>query len=255
MQFVPSNELEASLLKAINEPSHRPTFYQDLAGSTVFIIQHGVPIPNEQEKREMQAGESLQILQLESNGKYYIPIFSSLIRLQPVITGEVAYLGINAMELFKMTRGADLLLNPGSEFCKEFSASEIAELIDGTIGKTAEQRVEEENIDVLIGEPVNYPKDLVESLKKRFAKDKRIKRAWIAQLLDPRVDIKPHTLLALEVTTDFEFILEEIGQSNQGIEIPEPPLDIYQVTGKGELDNYFLRETKPFYARKRFGVF
>ena len=255
MQFVPLNELEASLLKAIHEPSHRPFFYQDLASSTLFIIQHGVPIPTEQQQREMQAGETLQILQIESNGKYYIPIFSSLIRLQPMITGETAYLGINAMELFKMTRGADLLLNPGSEFCKEFSASEIAELIDGTSDKTAGQQVAVENIDVLIGEPANFPKALVESLKKHFAKDKRIKRAWIAQLLDPRVDVKTHTLLAIEVTTDFEYISEEIGQATQGIEIPEPPLDIYQVSGKGEFDDYFLQETKPFYVRKRFGFF
>lgn len=255
MTFVPQNELEESLLKAIQEPEYRPQFYRDLANATLFIIQHGVPLPKEHGRHEMQSGEQIQIMQVEANGKQYIPVFSALLRLQPMITGESAYLGMNALELFQLTRGSSLLLNPGSEFCKELSVGEIAEIIDGTIGKPVETRVAEQDVSVEIGQPANYPVELVETLKKLFAKDKRVKRAWIAQFLDPRVDQKPHSILAIEVTKDYEAVMADIGVVVNGIEIPDPPLDIIQITGNDGIEEYFTDELKPFYVRKRFGIF
>lgn len=255
MNFVPQNELEESLLKAVHEPEHRPQFYRDLATATLFIIHHGVAMPQGHNRREMQAGEQIQIMQMEANGKQYIPVFSALLRMQPVISGEVAYLGMNATELFQLTRGSDLLLNPGSDFCKELSSTEITEILEGRIGTPQEHLVAEEDVKVEIGPFEKEPDQLLETLKKLFAKDKRVKRAWIAKFLDPRVDRQPHSLLALEVTKDFDAVMTDIGVVVDGIDIPHAPLDLIQITGKGGVDDYFLMESKPFYIRKRFGLF
>ncbi len=255
MNFVPQNELEESLWKAVNEPEHRPQFYRDLVAGTLFIIHHGVTVPQGHDRREMQPGEQIQIMQLEANGKYYIPVFTDLIRMQPVISGEVAYLGMNAMELFTLTRGADLLLNPGSEFCKELSVAEISEMIDGTIGKPLDRREADTEIKVEIGELENQPTELLATLKKLFARDKRVKKAWIARFLDPRLDEKQHTLLAIEVTKDYEAVMADIGVVVDGIDIPEPPLDILQIKGNGGVEEFFLNSSKPFYVRKKFGLF
>jgi SseB protein N-terminal domain len=125
VQFVPENEFESSLVKAATDPAHRPQFYKDLCSADLFIIQHGEEAPVSHERVTLEQGKTIQIQKIEHNGKFYIPVFSSISCLQRVITEEVAYLGVNALELMKFTQGAELLLNPGSDYDKEFTKNEI----------------------------------------------------------------------------------------------------------------------------------
>jgi hypothetical protein len=39
------------------------------------------------------------------------------------------------------------------------------------------------------------------------------------------------------------------------VQSPDPPVDFLQITGRGGIEDYFLRECKPFYERKLFGIF
>ncbi|MCO5386405.1 MAG: enhanced serine sensitivity protein SseB C-terminal domain-containing protein [Desulfosporosinus sp.] len=41
----------------------------------------------------------------------------------------------------------------------------------------------------------------------------------------------------------------------QGVKIPDPPVDFIRIIGKGVVEDYFLKETKPFYVKKVFGLF
>lgn len=95
MSFEATNTLEEKLIKAVNEPSARPDFYYELRNSEIYAIQGGTnPV---QEKTELAAGQSVQLLSVEMNGKRYIPIFSSLTRMQAFIQEPVQYLAINAV--------------------------------------------------------------------------------------------------------------------------------------------------------------
>lgn len=255
MTFDPQNDLERSLVKAATDPAHRPQFYRDLVGADVFIIQHGVKPPSGPERKVVSSGESIQIQNIEMNGKRVIPIFSSVARLQAVLSHEATYLGLNAMDFFKMTLGADLVLNPGSDFGKELPAQEIQSIVDGSIWQPSERRVTTKATQVMIGQPKNYPHELVDALKRLFAKNKKVKRAWLAHFMDPSVDQQPHTLIAVEAEGDFESVSSDIGLVARNVTIPDPPMDVIQVTGRGGLEGYFLNESKPFYERKLFGIF
>jgi hypothetical protein len=240
-------------MQASSDPAHRPQFYKDLAASDLFIIQEG-PSLEQGGRTVLKEGYSLQVRNIDWNGKPYIPVFSSLPRLQAVVRSEVSYIALNALEFMKITRGADLILNPGSEFGKEFTKAEIESLLDGSIWKPSERYVAKEETKIMIGQPSNYPKELMDALARYFRKTKEVKRAYLAHFFNPERDEKPHTLIGVEMSGDWDLVMSGAGMVARDVHIPDPPVDFIQITGKGGVEDYFKRDCKPFYERKLFGI-
>ncbi len=167
MSAKPTNRLEESLVKAALDPAHRPQFYRDLLASDIYVIQEGPP-PDRPGHRVLPAGELLKIRTLSFNGKQYVPIFSSRAALQAALSEEAAYLALNAAEFFRITAGADVVLNPGWDHGKEFSKEEIAGLLDGSIWQPRERFAVKRDTTVQIGQPARHPKELVETLSRLF---------------------------------------------------------------------------------------
>lgn len=260
MSFEPQNDLERSLTKAAADPAHRPQFYRDFMASDIFIIQHGVRPPESDGRTVLKEGANIQIRNVEHNGKLHIPIFSSLERLRVLLTGEATYLGINAFEFLRITKGSPLLLNPGSDYGKEFTETEIASILDGSIWKPTERYVVQKPTRVMFGQPKNYPKELAEALCRLFPTVPEIKRAWLAHYFNPERDEQPHTLIAIEHSGSWEHVAGQAGMVAKDIKIPDPPVDFMQVssklTTKGDVEDYFLNGLEPFYRKKRlFGFF
>jgi hypothetical protein len=247
MTFEPQNDLERSLMRASSDPAHRPRFYRDFTESQIFVINHGEPLAGDGETT-LEEGRSLRLQAVELNGKPYLPIFSSLPRLQVVLTGPSSYVALNALQFLEITRGADLVLNPGSDFGKEFTAAEIESILDGSIGRPDESYVAQKDTQVLIGQPANYPTELVEALKRLFAARTDVKRAWLAHFHNPERDEKAHTLVALDAAGDWDEISAAVGIVVQSTPLPDPPVDLLQITGRGGVEDYF-KSTEPFYER------
>ncbi|MFT3991179.1 MAG: enhanced serine sensitivity protein SseB C-terminal domain-containing protein [Luteolibacter sp.] len=254
MPFDPQNELEHSLMKAASDPAHRPQFYRDLASADLFIIQEGPP-PATSGKTVLKESQTIQIRHMEWNGKNYIPVFSSLPRLQAVLREEAGYLALNAIEFMKITQGAEFILNPGSDFGKEFTKQEISSLIDGSIWQPTERYVAKEAAQVMIGQPANYPKELADALTRYFKTQKGVKRVFLAHFFHPQRDEKAHTLIAVEFTGEWEPIMAGAGIVARDVHVPDPPVDFLPMTGKDGIEDYFRRDCKPFYERKLFGLF
>ena len=253
MAFIPQNDLEQSLLRASTAPECRPQFYRDLLKSDLFVVQDGPP-PLDAGKSVLESGMKLRIMPIEWEGRPYLPVFSSPLRLQAVLTHEASYLGLNAAVLMKITKGADLLLNFGSECGKVLEKDEIAALLSGEMFEPA-ARVIKEDTNVLLGEPARYPAALVEALAAYFKTIPEVEKAYLAHILDPSEAQKGHTLIALQVKGDWDKVRAGVGPVISGIEIPDPPVDMMRITGQGGLEDYFTQSAKPFYRRKRFGFF
>jgi hypothetical protein len=255
VSFKPENALEKSLVKAAGDPAFVPEFYRDFAQADIFILQRGKRAQEKAGQLTLKEGETIQIQNIEHNGKPHIPIFSSLSRLRSVLDSEVAYLGINALEFLKITKGSALLLNPGSDYGKEITAEEASSIIDGSVGRLSERYVAQKETQIMIGEPLNYPTELVEALSRLFRSRKQVRRAWLAHFFDPERDKRPHTLVAIE-TDHYEEIVGEIGTVATNVHLPDPPLDLTQITGRGGgIEDYFLKGGNPFYERRFMGLF
>jgi hypothetical protein len=248
MTFEPQNAFERSLIQASSDPVHRPQFYKDLAAAEFFIIQEGTP-PEGSGRTILKEEYSLKLRNINWNGKPFIPVFSSLPRLRAAVESEVSYIALNALEFMKMARGAELILNPGSDYAKEFTKAEIESILDGSIWKRSEDYVVEKATEVMIGQPSNYPKELVDALARYFRKTKEVKRAYLAHFFNPQQDEKPHTLIGVEMTGDWESVMSGAGTVTQGVPIPDPPVDFIQITGKTGVEDFFLKAAASLFMK------
>lgn len=248
MTFEPENALERALMQAATDPAYRPQFYKDLLSSDLLIIQHGPPPPASGEV-VLQADTTLEIQNMEIDGRPHVPVFSSLPRLQAVLTGEAGYLAINALDLFEIVRGSEVVLNPGSEYGKVFTREEIESLVDGSIFKPSERYVTERATQVTIGQPANLPVELIEALNRLFSGIEEVQAAYLAHFFNPERDERPHTLIGLEVSGEWDRIAAEAGMVAEGVQVPDPPVDFIQITGKGGLVEYLRTQCQRFFHR------
>lgn len=246
MVFESANVLEAALAEAVSDPSRRPQFYKELGAADFYIFQDS-PKPLESGAVTIPAGAQLSFRQVSQNGVNYIPVFSSPSRLQMVTQGTPSYIVLNAYEFFRLTRGANVVLNPGSDHTKQFSAAEIAELLDS--------RLLEPPAECRIGQPARHPQALEEALARHFSGVKEVKRAYLAHFHNPATDAAPHTLVGLEMEGDPTEVVQAAYKAVEGVELFDPPLRFIQLGTSKPVDRYFEEECKPFYRRKLFGLF
>ena len=129
MTFVPENPLEEAMLLANKSAMKRREFQKLLLESDLIVIGHVEGRAISPEMVSIEPGEKLQIVSTKYNGRSCIPVFSSMTRLNAFLKKDASYLRLNARTLLEVTRGATLLLNPGSEVGKEFPPEEIESLI------------------------------------------------------------------------------------------------------------------------------
>jgi hypothetical protein len=153
--------------------------------------------------------------------------------------------------------GSELILNPGSDYGKEFTREEIAGILDGSIWRSNQFTVEKAT-KVLLGQPARYPQVLVEALSRLFAGKKEVQAAYLAHFFNPAAGDKPHTLIGIEATGNWDRLVAEAGMVAANVDVPDPPVDFLRMTGKAGVEDYFHKSCKPFYSKGRkkwFGMF
>lgn len=259
-----SRQLEFLLERATHEPAYRPEFYQRLMDAHVLVIS-GDEKPGGQDEMHLKEGDTVNLVQWpREDGTNVLPFFTSVEMLQKAIDREVSYLSLPARALFQMTEGTMLVINPFSDFGKEFTPEEISTLLAGGIpGGHAEEKTIQKDTQVLLGQPKNYPGRLVESLTTLFAQEQALQKAYLAQMFNPSEgQVKPHLIIGLQAESKAAFgeLLKKVGAvatdclpDGDVVDFifiePDAPADETGVAG------YMIRETKPFYeARWRDGI-
>ena len=196
MSFKPQNELEWALSAAVEDPSRRREFYEELQRSALYTLQMGGDVPTEQ--GVLREKTTVRLPSLEIKGKAYVPVFSSLPMLQRFIDREMQYLSINALDFFGLVRGSDVWLNPGGEYAKEFSAAEIESILDGSIFGAPQSYTIDPETQVMLGRPAKEPSELLNELAEVFHALENVKFAYNAHHHNPENGDSPHTLIAVE---------------------------------------------------------
>src|ERR1700761_7533323 len=200
MDFVPQNDLERALVRAVKEPAARPEFYRLLLASDLLVLGN-------------LAGDQLQIVSTKNKAGVNVhPVFSSVPRVQAYIREKQNYLTLNGHALFKMTKGAAFVLNPNSSYGKELPPEELASLLDPD-AHTAKPIVLDKATQVLIGQPAVYPHDLVNALKEEFAKRPDVLNAYLVQIAFSGRDEPPHPMIGVETTGDWDSVSALIGKT------------------------------------------
>jgi hypothetical protein len=243
--FDDENIIETLLRKASIEPAYRAEFYNRLLSEKLIVLTDKSALP--QGVRTVQENTAINLLTL-TDGK--IPIFTSTSKIfdKGIIKDQVPSLKMKGEDLFNLAIGATFILNPYSDYGKILLPHEIQSLLRGTILTDNHRQITvEKETEVQIGQPANYPTEIVNSLKALFANRPAVKAAYLGWIHNPSDGQPPHLIFALDIEGDKQFITNEAGYVAQ--QLSNSIIDFVQIGNLGGLSDYFIKETKPFYVR------
>ncbi|HAT30676.1 MAG TPA: enhanced serine sensitivity protein SseB [Janthinobacterium sp.] len=242
---VAENHLEHALRMAADDPDLRADFYLALLAADVYIIG---------EAETLEAGEQISIQSwMRQDGGSVIPFFTSLAALRRALSPDDAdcgYLLLSARALFEVTRGTALVLNPKSDYGKEFPADEIAALLLADADEAPQERLGGDVRQVLLGQPKVYPSQMIDALTTLLAKRAEVRTAYLALMHDPAVDARPHLLLGLRTDSHGDEVLREACALARDCAPPGETVNVTRIIdGEHGLSQYFLHNVEPFYER------
>ena len=247
------NRLDLALQAAASDPASRPDFYRLLLQADVFII--GQTSRGGTGEVTLAADNELRIEKWQrQDGSPVIPFFTSQAALQRALDHEANYVALPARELFEMTRGATLVLNPKSPHGKEFYPNEIDALLTGAVTREGEERVLPKATNVLLGQPANVPRALLDALSAFFAKRPHVRAAYLALMHDAARDDRPHLVVGIQTDGggDFVQLAREAGAVAGDTAPAGEAVDLCQVTpASAGLSAHFLESVEPFYVRRQ----
>lgn len=250
--------LEQLMAMAARQRDYLPTFYATLLDATVYVLGQ-TPAPQSDRIRLRQdvrlrwdaavpprqydlmpsSSVLMQHWYLE-DGTRVLPCFTSLAALQAAIDENTDYLALRARDLFAMTEGNTLILNPCLAVSRILWPSDI------------EMLMEQGAMDIrkcVLGVPEHYPLSLAEALARILSRHPEVGRAWLAQVLNEPA-AKQHLVVALEIDGNAEDVLRETGLVVSTHVGEAQLLDLCRVqVDRAGLAEAFLTEAVPFYER------
>jgi hypothetical protein len=242
MPFISENALEQALVKAVKDPTAGPDFYRLLLESNLLVIGTAEGKENASEEFSLSSDGKLNLVTGLKDGAQYLPVFSSMLRMQEFVKQETKFLSIRGRDLLDITRGAPVILNPASEYGKELSAREVLRLLDG-LGA---------------GLPV-YPDDgeiplaLLETLGSVLATRSDVIAAWTIKVGFSQDSSESHPLVGIEMDPatggDWISLMKAIEAAAQA-QVPGMVFDLHRVDRANPMAlTEVLVKANPFYVR------
>lgn len=240
-----SDDLERLFALAARDIRYRSRFYRALLDTSVYVLGPEAPGCGEvmMRPRMIEAGDTMQVRYWHlGDGSRILPVFTSLWALRAAINEDTGYRSVPARELFIMTRGSTLILNPRQPVSKVFQPTEI------------EQLLHDDSIDIgvcALEQPQHYPQRLLESLTRVLGRHASVRTAWIAQAMSHTgEDGRAHLIIGLEVDDEADHILREAGRVVAEYATARQMFDVYRVRReRGGPDAWFVDQGRPFYER------
>ena len=239
MLFIPENELERALVKAVKNSAAAPDFYRLLLESDLLVLGTAQGQEGATEVFTLAPGNNLNLVTGLKDGHRYLPVFSSVLRMQEYVKQECKYLSINGRALLDLVRGAPVILNPASEYGKELTAEQVGQLL----GPSRSQ-------ETMVGK-AEYPMTLVEALSRVFAADALVESARMIQVTFADRAQEPHPLVGIEASPaiDFRKLVDAIQQEAEQA-APGTVFDVHRMDRAAPNNvTEALLQAQPFYVR------
>ena len=240
MAFQPENELETALLAAARNPDSIFRLQRLMLNSDLLVLGVVEGQEDATQKVSLDPGGKLKLVIGERNGEKFLPIFTSMTRMQAYLKEEGKFLSVNGHSLLDLTRGAPVTINPGSEHARDFTPDEIAQML--------ESPALQERSKIDLSQEV-YPPGMVEVLTALFAKHPQVAAAWMIRVAFANNPGQHQPLVGIETSGDMAALMHEIQQAAE-TSLPGLVFDIQRVDRKKPLG---MAETmlqhEPFYER------
>ncbi len=241
MPFISENELERALVKAAKNPAVAADFYRQLLEADLLVMGTVEGQEGATEKFTLAPGGRVNLVTgVREGGGTFLPVFSSLLRMQEYAKKECKFLQVNGRALFDLTRGAPVILNPASEYGKELTPQQISHLLDPAA---------QSQVLPVIGQG-ECPPILIETLTGVFITRPDIEAAWTLQIHPPGQD-RPHPVVGVETAGDWPSLMQAVQAAaetlDQAFDIQR--IDRANLVGLAST----LLQVPPFYQRRKNG--
>lgn len=249
--LLPVNDLEKILHKAAADHAEAPAFYEELMESKIFVL--GKPESESTSGKFTLEEEEAVIIQhweRETDQSPVVPFFTSLQMLQHAIDTDEPYLELTTVDLFQLTMGAPLVLNPNSDFGMEFEPEDVAVLLDTDLMVNSEHILDEQT-EVLLGQAENVSEIFKSVLTEFFAKHAEVEAAYIGTIQILEDDDKEHLMVGIQGKGRFEKIIDTIIQKISLLEddMMYETVDFYVIDQDDpDISQFMVENITPFYV-------
>src|SRR3954454_7899454 len=212
--FEPENDFERALMRASAEPSARPGFLRELMDAEVYIILTSDKgfVPGPDGRATVPESAQLTIATAKRGETVVIPFFSSPARARAWLPAEHLISPEKVGQMFARQPGLSFVLNPGSDYGKEFTPDEIAQLLAGNFGGGPQHMVTDQPLQVMLAHPSDRPEELIAALARELGTVEGVQSAYL--MLAQRADKSAQTwMLGVEHAGDWLAVNEAIGRA------------------------------------------
>lgn len=182
--FEPENDIERLLMRASAEPAERPAFARALMDAEIVLVlvpEGGDPIiPGTDGNAVIPEGAKLVLPSATRGEERLIPFFTARSRAQAWYRNDHVAVPARTRDLFARYPGAPFVLNPGSDYGKDYTPGEVARMLAGDFDLSGPQAVTTQAPQqILLAHPKEIPTALIEALAREFADLKSVRGAWL----------------------------------------------------------------------------
>lgn len=243
MHFEPENELEQALVRAVDDAAARPLFYRLLMSSNVFVVGEIGRRVAADRPAKLKSDDVIKLAFVEREGRKFHPVFSARTRLETFTPPDKARFCLKGRDLFLATRGAQFVLNPGSEAGKELLPDELGHWL-AVLAREAQGAVQR-----TVGLPKKRPAALLKALGVLFVN----RQVQSARFVEIREGSKAQLVLAVETQADWRRLKREISAAAQ-LAAPDLEFELLRLNSSDKRDGFTrqLLALTPFYVRQQF---
>src|SRR5689334_18720289 len=180
--FEPENDIERMLVHASTQPSERRTFMRALLDAEIFVVlvpEGGHIVPDVNGNATIPQGVTLNMPSATRGEEHLVPFFTRPSRARAWFNGDHIVAPERTRDLFERYPGRSFLLNPGSDYGKEFLPDEVKRLLAGELGEGVDEITVPEGQQILLGHPSEMPSELIAALAREFAATPAVRGAWL----------------------------------------------------------------------------
>jgi hypothetical protein len=180
--FEPENDIERLLVRASAQPSERRSFMRALLDAEIFVVlvpEGGQIVPGPDGNATIPEGTKLSMPGAVRGEEQLLPFFTRPSRARIWFKGDHLVAPDRTRDLFARHQDTPFLLNPGSDYGKEFLPDEVKRLLAGDLGEGVDEITVPKGQQLLLGHPSEIPADLIAALSREFSAIGTIRGAWL----------------------------------------------------------------------------
>jgi len=216
--FEPENDIERLLMRASADPAERPAFARALMDAQIFVVlvsEGGPIVPGPDGQVTIPAGARLTLPNATRGEERLIPFFTSPSRARTWFRDDHIVAPDRTRDLFERYPDLPFLLNPGSDYGKEFTSGEVRRLLSGQFDDGPRTIVTDKPQQVLLGHPRQMPVALIEALGWELGAVKTVNGAWLMLAMLPG-NTEQSWMLGVDHTGAWQDVQDAIGRAIAG---------------------------------------